>query len=180
MLEQVYAHLPLKRPMPAVEPIQRLRLLRQRLGALSERTFHDEMITTYVRLRDLHTNYVLPNPYRTRVAALPFRIEEFRVGGARTYIVTEVAPLDNDTKIKRGVVPTHWNGVAVDRAVELNAEREAGSNLAARHAQGLEGLTNRWMGMSLPPDEEWVELRYLDGDTAREVRLEWQVFLPGA
>ena len=28
-------------------------------------------------LRDLHTNYLLPGPYRGRVAFLPFLVEEF-------------------------------------------------------------------------------------------------------
>lgn len=32
LIEQVYVHLPLKRAMHAVEPIQRLKLLKQRLS----------------------------------------------------------------------------------------------------------------------------------------------------
>jgi hypothetical protein len=180
MLEQVYVHLPLKRAMHAIDPLQRLRLLRLRLASLSERVFHDEMISVYTHLRDLHTNYVLPDPYRTRVAFLPFRIEEFFDNGQPSYIVTQVSPLVTDPQFKPGVIPTHWNGVPIDRAVEVNAEREAGSNLAARHAQGLATLTNRWMGMSLPPDEEWVVVRYRDGNSVRESRCDWQVLVPDA
>jgi C-terminal processing protease CtpA/Prc len=180
MIEQVYAHLPLKRAMYAIDPVQQLKLLRRRLGSLSERAFHDELISIYTHLRDLHTNYILPDPFKTRSAALPFRIEEFIEDGERKYVVTQISPLVADKNFKPGVVPTHWNGVPIDRAVEVNAEREAGSNPAARHGQGLATLTNRWMGMSLPPDEEWVVLRYLDGTVAREARFEWQVLLPGA
>lgn len=180
MIEQLYVHLQLKRAMHAVDPVQRLRLLRLRLASLSERAFHDEMIMIYTHLRDLHTNYILPNPFRTRVAALPFRIEEFFEGDRRQYIVTEVSPIVADEDFKVGVVPTHWNGIPIDRAVELNAEREAGSNLAARHAQGLESLTNRWMGMSLAPDEQWVVIRYQDGDQIRESSFEWRIFVPGS
>jgi hypothetical protein len=179
MIDQIYVHLGLKRAMHAVDPVQRLKLLRQRLAGYSERAFHDEMISIYAHLRDLHTNYILPEPYRSRVAALPFRIEEFVVSGSRKYVVTEVSPGVADIKFRRGVIPTHWNGVPIDRAIELNAEREAGSNLAARHAQGLESLTNRWMGMSLPPDEEWVIIGYTDGDTHREAKFAWQVLPPG-
>ena len=40
---------------------------------------------------------------------------------------------------------------AIDAAVDVNAEREAGSNLDARHLQGLQSMTLRWMAMSLPP-----------------------------
>ena len=181
MLEQVYVHLPLKRAMHAVDPLQHLRLLQLRLPSIeSESAFHAELVSIYNHLRDLHTVYVLPEPYRSFAAALPFRIEEFFENGKRKYIVTEVSPLVQDKFFQVGVVPTHWNGIPIDRAVELNAEREAGSNAAARHAQGLESMTNRWMGRSLPPDEEWVVIRYEDGQMAREIRFEWQVISPGS
>lgn len=180
MLEQVYVHLPLKRAMHAVDPIQRLRLLLLRMASMSERAFHDEMITVYTHLRDLHTNYVLPQPFQSRAAVLPFRIEEFFEGDARKYVVTQISPVVEDRFFKPGVIPTHWNGIPIERAVELNAEREAGSNLAARLAQGLESMTNRWMGMSLPPDEEWVILGYNDGSRDREIRFEWEVMAPGS
>lgn len=180
MLEQVYVHLPLKRAMHAIDPIQRLRLLRLRLASMSERTFHDEMITTYTHLRDLHTNYVLPHPFQSTAAVLPFRIEEFFENGERKYVVTQVSPLVEDRFFKLGVIPTHWNGIPIERAVEINAEREAGSNLAARMAQGIESMTNRWMGMSLPPDEEWVVIRYNDGTRDREIQFEWEVMSPGS
>jgi hypothetical protein len=42
-------------------------------------------------------------------------------------------------------------------------------------------MTNRWMGMSLPPDEEWVVVRYLPdaaNATTREARFDWKVFMP--
>ena len=50
----------------------------------------------------------------------------------------------------------YWNGVPIDLAVARNASREAGNNAEARRARGLEALTLRWLGMSLPPDEDWV------------------------
>ena len=181
MLEHFYVHLPLKRAMHAVDPLQRLRLLLLRLPCIgSESAFHAEMISIYNHLRDLHTVYVLPDPYRSVVAALPFRIEEFFENEERKYIVTKVSPKVTDEHFTVGVVPTHWNGIPIDRAVELNADREAGSNETARHAQGLESMTNRWMGRSLPPDEEWVVVRYDDGETTRESRFEWEVLSPGS
>lgn len=180
MLEQVYVHLPLKRAMYAVDPIQRLKLLRLRMASMTEAAFHDEMITIYSHLRDLHTSYVLPQPYQSMVAVLPFRIEAFFEGDVRRYVVTQVCPLVADKRFKIGVIPTHWNGIPIERAVELNAEREAGSNLAARIAQGVEAMTTRWMGRSLPPDEEWVVIRYADGNGEREIQFEWEVVPPGS
>jgi hypothetical protein len=187
MIDQTYVHLPLKRAMHAVEPVQRLRLLKQRLDSYSERAFHNEMISIFVQLRDLHTNYILPEPYRSRVAFLPFHIEEcfdspdLKKGPVSQYVVTEVIKKLSEASFKPGVVVTHWNGIPIDRAVEINAEREAGSNLDARHLQGLQSMTNRWMGMSLPPDEEWVVVQYrpdIDKGPDREARFKWQVFMP--
>lgn len=178
MLEQVYVHLPLKRAMYAVDPIQRLKLLRLRMASMTEAAFHDEMITIYSHLRDLHTSYVLPQPYQSMVAVLPFRIEAFFEEDVRKYVVTQISPVVEDKRFKPGVIPTHWNGIPIARAVELNAEREAGSNLAARIAQGVEAMTTRWMGRSLPPDEEWVVIRYTDGSVEREIKFEWEVVPP--
>src|SRR4026208_80491 len=90
MLEALYVHLPLKRSMHAIDPVQRLKLLRFHLAALSERQFHDEMIDIFTDLRDLHTNYILPSPYATKTAFLPFLVEEFFDGARRKYLVSKM------------------------------------------------------------------------------------------
>jgi hypothetical protein len=183
MIDQTYVHLPLKRAMHAIDPVQRLRLVMRRLETYTERAFHNEMISIFVHLRDLHTNYILPPPYSQRVAFLPFHIEECFEGNPkkRNYVVTEISGTMSDPNFKVGVTVTHWNGIPMDAAVDINADREAGSNLDARHLRGLENMTQRWMGMSLPPDEEWVTVRYLPATgsgAAREARFDWQVFIP--
>lgn len=181
MLEALYAHLPLKRALHAIDPLQRLRLLRLRHEGLNEREFHSEMIDIFVSLRDLHTNYILPTIYHRKYAYLPFRVEEFYAGGERKYLVSWVSPRNTDAKLVSGVEVTHWNGMPIDLAVARNAAREAGSNLEARRAQGVEALTLRWFGMSLPPDEDWVVLTYLDANgAAQESRFEWEVIEPEA
>src|SRR5262249_38374436 len=57
MLEQVYVHLPLKRAIHAIDPIQRLRLLKLRHANMDEQAFQSELIATFRSLRDLHTSY---------------------------------------------------------------------------------------------------------------------------
>jgi hypothetical protein len=178
MLESLYVHLPLKRAMHATDPIQRLELLRFRLDSLSERQFHDEMIDTFVDLRDLHTNYILPSPYASKTAFLPFLLEEFFEGPTRKYMVSKMIAGFTHATFKPGVVVTSWSGVPMERAVEVNADRQAGSNADARRARGLEAMTIRPMAMSSPPDEHWVLVGYLDGTTARELRIDWSVFEP--
>src|SRR3981081_552658 len=76
MLEGCYAHLPLKRAMHAVDPLQRLRLLRHRLAQFAtESSFHAEMTDIFTSLRDLHTNYLLPAPFNGVAAPLPHDAE---------------------------------------------------------------------------------------------------------
>jgi hypothetical protein len=178
LIEDLYVHLPLKRAMHAIDPVQRLKLLHFRLGRLSERRFHDELIRIFTGLRDLHTNYNLPEPYASKTAFLPFLIEEFFEGGERRYLVSKTFAGFSHPTFKAGVVLTHWNGVPVDRAVELNAERQAGSNEDARHARGLEAMTIRPMMSSSPPDEELVAIGYSDGQHDQAVVLEWRIFEP--
>jgi hypothetical protein len=74
---------------------------------------------------------------------------------------------------------THWNGVPIERAVAANAERESGSNASARHAQGLAAMTIRWLGQSLPPDEDWVDVAYRPPrrSRTRTARFTWHVFI---
>ena len=93
----------------------------------------------------------------------------------RKYLVSAVSPVNTDADLTQGIEITHWNGVPMDLAVARNANREAGSNDEARRARGLEALTLRWLGMSLPPDEDWVVLTYTDG---QESRIPWQSVEP--
>jgi len=176
LIEHLYVHLPLKRAMHAVDPLQRLRLLKRHSATFSEGAFHAELISIFTRLRDLHTNYILPEPFRSQTAYLPFRIDEFFEGNEQRYVVTEVKPGTEDASFKPGIEVTHWNGIPIHRAVEINADREAGSNLDARHARGLAAMTIRPLAMSLPPDEEWVVVTYEAGSSVRERRFEWQAF----
>jgi C-terminal processing protease CtpA/Prc len=180
LIEQFYVHLPLKRAMHAVDPVQRLKLLRYRLRTLSERRFHDEMISIFMELRDLHTNYLLPAPFAFMTASLPLQIGEFFADGDRQYLVTEViSGRIDDPQFEPGVMITHWNGVPMDRAVELNADRQAGSNPDARHAQGLDTMTARYMGLSAAPDEDWVVLNYVTpGGQEDQAKVRWLVAEP--
>ncbi len=179
MIDGLYVHLPLKRAMHATDPLQRLRLLAQRLPILSERQFHDELIGIFTDVRDLHTNYVLPAPFADKTAVLPFLVEEYVDKGHLRYLVTKVAQSVTAPGFEPGVTVTAWNGTAFDRAVEINADRQAGSNQDARRARGLEAMTIRWLGMSPVPDEDWVIVSYTDlAGTEQEFRFEWQVMGP--
>lgn len=179
LIDDVYVHLPLKRAMHAVDPVQDLKLLGRRLHTISERHFHDELIRTFKGLRDLHTNYILPAPFNRHTAFLPFLLEEFYDdGGERHYIVSRLLAGFQHESFVPGVEVTHWSGVPIDQAVSINADREAGSNEPAQHVRGLDAMTVRPMAMSLPPDAEWVVVGYQSDGQDLEIRLPWRVFRP--
>jgi C-terminal processing protease CtpA/Prc len=208
VLEEAYVHLPLKIAMHAVNPLRKLRILQNHLeesgpdAMNQELDFHKEMLDIFTSLRDLHTNYVLAEPFSNRFAILPFLVESYVKDSQqptdiqrqrdRQFLVTQVGILDRfkqwlpanfelhfPATFKPGVEITYWNGVPMQRAVNINANKKAGSNSAARFARGLENMTIRPMRSSLPPDEEWVVIGYRTEDGQDlEYRLEWLVVSP--
>jgi cytosine/adenosine deaminase-related metal-dependent hydrolase len=188
LLDDAYVHLELKRAMHAAEPVQRLRLLAHRLatpgtggpdGGLTDLALHRELAAIFASVRDLHTNYLLPSPFRERTAFLPFLVEQVHEDGAARFLVTRVLDGVGHPTFVAGVEVTHWNGTPVERAIEVNAQVQGGGNPAAAFARGLDALTIRPLVRSLPPDEAWVVVSYrgLDG-VEREVRWDWQVWAP--
>jgi cytosine/adenosine deaminase-related metal-dependent hydrolase len=193
VLQENYVHLPLKRAMYGADPLQRLRLLRRRLEELPrdaplppEAEFHAELTAVFTSVRDRHTAYRLPTPFRDRIAWLPFLVEECDSDGRTVYLVTKVVADAGPATFVPGVEITHWNGTAVGTAVARNGDRHAGGNPGARRANGLHTLTVRPLRSSLPPDEEWVTVRYrplaAPGEAPpapAEFTQPWLVFEPG-
>lgn len=184
ILEQNYAHLPLKIARYGVNPVQRLRLLIAKLSRggtpEAEWRFHAEMLSILDSVRDLHTRYVLPEPFAKAAIFLPFRIKEFVEQGKPRFIV---APSDEEQE-PMGTLPERvelisWNGVPIERAVDVFGDRLPGANPAARHARAVDRFTVRSLGFTGPPDEEFVVIQYLDLDgNPQETRERWRVALP--
>jgi hypothetical protein len=180
LIEEIYVHLPLKRAMHAVDPLQALRLLRHRLAELSETEFHVQLQRIFLGLHDLHTNYILPSRF-AGFAFLGVFLERCVDNGRTAYVVTKTFDhITGDPQLKAGVEVTHWNGTPIHLAVVANAAREAGSNKAAQLTQGLQNMTLRAINMSLPPDEDWVDITYKVGGATHETRVPWRVFESGA
>lgn len=176
LIEELYVHLPLKRAMHAVDPLQALRLLRHRLAELTETEFHVQLQRIFLGLRDLHTNYILPSRF-AGFAFLGIFLERCVDNGRTAYVVTKTFDhISGDPQLKAGVEVTHWNGTPIQIAVEANAAREAGSNKAAQFSQGLQNMTLRAINMSLPPEEDWVDITYKVNGATHETRVPWRVF----
>ncbi|HEY5564304.1 MAG TPA: S41 family peptidase, partial [Rhodothermia bacterium] len=185
LLERYYVHLPMKRTMHAVDPIQRLRNLdheiqQARGSQLSDLDFHREVITVFDSLRDLHTCYRLPQPFRGKVAWLPYLIEEcVDDEGGRRFIVSKIVGKSNDDGFEEGVEVLHWNGVQIERHIQSLSRGMPGGNSAARRARALNSLTLRSLTRGQIPDEDWVSLRYrTKKGRVREHRQPWLLFAP--
>jgi len=182
ILSDNFVHLPLKKSMHGVDPIQKLRLIKHRLEQASTQTMgsefelHREMIEVFNSVRDLHTNYLLPAPFADKVAFLPFNIEEYYDNGKPHYIAAHFMQGFSHPHFKSGVEVNMWNGVPIKRAISISASRHAGSNMEAQHVRGIDGLTIRALRRSLPPDEMWVIIGYTDANgVQREMRQDWIV-----
>src|SRR5262249_48461403 len=174
LLEDFYVHLPLKRAMYGVDPLERLRLLRQRLPQLAgDPPFHAEMTDIFASLRDLHTVYYLPEPYRSSHAWLPFKVEACVEGGQRKYIVSRVVDGFVHPTFDAGVEILSFDGIPVARAAELAGRH--GSNPAARHALGLARLTYRALFWEPPPQEDAVLVHYRAGARELEISIPWSI-----
>ncbi len=187
LFDDVYAHLPLKQAAYAVDPLQRVRVLEHRLSQMEDGRlgpdleFHREMQEIFTEVRDLHTSYLLPSPYREHTAFLPFLVEQcFDREGHPRYLVTKVAEELRHPKFVPGVEVLYWNGVPTRQALLAQGDRQAGANPEARFARALSTLTIRPLARLLPPDEEWVVVTYraLDG-AVLELRQDWKVWAAG-
>ena len=192
LLDLFYVHRPLKEAMHAVRPIQRLRVIRRRLEeepagwtGKDELRLHNLLTEVFISVRDLHTNYLLPQPYRDYTAFLPFLVRPYYdADGQRRYMVTQVTQGIRfaDDQFRPGVEVLSWNGVAIETAVDLSAQQTAGSNLSARFVRGVDALTLRPLNVALPPEADWVHVgfRTSSGDE-HLMRQDWLVrFTPPA
>jgi hypothetical protein len=186
MLDENYVHLPMKRAMHAVDPVQRLKILRDRLDSvaseedlqeeLDEVGFHRALLEVFYSLRDSHTCYELPRFYDGKIAFLPFMVEDIYEDDRRKYIVSAIVPGCAHEGFAAGVEILDWNGMSIDRAVRNHAHQCMGSNPDARHSEALMSLTLRVLKQTPEPDHDWATVGYLTADDQREEkRFSWKV-----
>ncbi len=183
LLDGLYAHLPQKRAMYGHDPVQRLRVVQQRVDNIDESDFHRTIAEILTDLRDAHTRYLGPRASAGKIAVLPLLVETYDdANGDPHFIATKIFDGDpehgaaiRDAGFDSGCEITHWNAVPIARAVELYSERETGGRPDARRARALESLTIRPLRYALPPDEEWVIISFIRKDGSHgEVRLGWR------
>src|SRR4051812_20119907 len=182
LLDGLYVHLPLKRAMYGIDPVQQLRRLHERARLMSDDAFHREIAAILVNLRDAHTAYLAPSPLAGSAARLPFLVEQFGPDTSPRFIVSKVIrELVADRRFTEGVEIVAWNGVPIADAVRRRGESERGGRPDSAMARALDSLTFRPLGIGPPPDERWVIVGYRNGERAavREHRFEWRFIDPG-
>jgi len=182
LLDGLYVHLPLKRAMYGIDPVQQLRRLHERARLMADETFHREIGAILSNLRDAHTAYIAPSPFLGSVARLPFLVEQFGTDSAPGFLVSKVIEgLVDDPKFRTGVEIMEWNGVPIAEAVRRRGEVERGGRPDSAMARALDSLTLRPLGIGPPPDEKWVIVGYRIGERGRlrEHRFEWRFVDPG-
>lgn len=187
-LETFYVHQPMKWAKHAVDPVRALTSLRRICGQMGDLQFHAHVAGIFKSLRDIHTAYILPEPYRSSIWILPFTLQAYWGKDNPTpHIVVDGTlkgfPVET---FRRGAELLTWNGRSIEEAVRMIGREESGSNPDAQLANGLRMMTIRWLGGSKVPDSHWVTLGYLapakDDGTERayhEIRLSWRQ-LPAA
>jgi C-terminal processing protease CtpA/Prc len=182
LLDGLYVHLPLKRAMYGIDPVQQLRRLHERARLMSDDAFHREIGTILSNLRDAHTVYIAPSPFLGSVARLPFLVEQFGTEAAPHFLVSKVIKgLVDDPQFVEGVEIMEWNGVPIAEAIRRRGEVERGGRPDSAMARALDSLTLRPLGLGPAPDEKWVIVGYRTraGRRIREHRFEWRFVDPG-
>jgi hypothetical protein len=178
LIDQFYAHLPFKRARYAADPVQGLRLVRAQLDHLNDLAFHEQMIQALVSLRDAHTFYSLPFPYKGAFAFLPFRMECFHDPGKhghRRYIVTQILEGFHHRLFTVNAEIITWNGVPVHQAMEREGQEDVGANQSSRLARSINRSCSRSLALAVPPSESFVVLGYAP---TREPRDEFGIVMP--
>ena len=168
ILEQFYAHLPFKRALYAVDPVQRLKLIRSAVvedasPEPDDLSFHAGVTGAFTSLRDVHTVYCLPKPFAGTVAFLPFFVDYYLAkNGERRFVVTRMLEgFDPDPGyFCRFSEITAWNGVAIGKAVDQLAQAIPGGNQATRTLRGTMRLSARQLTTTSPPMEDVVYVQY--------------------
>ncbi|MBL8220821.1 MAG: hypothetical protein JNL62_16435 [Bryobacterales bacterium] len=179
ILEEFYAHLHFKRARYAVDPIQRLRLLRDDVEQLTDMEFHSEMVKTFSRLRDPHTFYALPKPFSGASAFLPFRMQHYCVDRIKHFLVTEVMNGFIHPTFTPGAHVTHYNGMPMEEAVWRETGLDSAGNEAAQFIRGLNSLFGRALDNTAPREDHYALLQYNpappNDNEERGILLPWQV-----
>lgn len=178
VVEDLYAHRPVKAALFAQDPVTRLKNLRRqnRRQPLNELNFHYAILDIFTDMRDNHTRYVLPAPYQAFAAYLPFEIQEYFDDDNAHYLVSEILQATDAPGFTVGAEILTWNGVQIQQAIYHLEQITMGSNPAALRARAVSMMTLRHLAYMVVPQTSQVTLTYLDTDNQpQEYTFDWRI-----
>ena len=190
LLFDLYPHLPFKTEIYKLgHPADYIRAkIQPNLDSLSETDFHSEMIDAFALVRDCHTVYGLPSPYRGAVAFLPFEIRPYldlRTKAGWRFIVTSV--MDSNAEggfghkfFGTGAEIVKWGDQSTLAHVQDTEKHLPGGNYFASFARGARHCTFRPLRFVRPPEKDErpaAKLHYRPegSDDIRTILLPWAV-----
>ncbi len=193
LLFKLYPHMPYKTDrFHFVHPQVYLDNARAEVETATETQFHAWMLAAFSVVRDAHTVYGLPSPYRGLTAFLPFQMTGIiDPRGFRRFIVSRIMNSQPDTfghpTFDVGAEIIRWAGVPIEYHVLRTASRLPGGNPSADFARATLACTIRPLAFcTLPFEEEmpFAEIVYTANVESKElhaIKLPWGVvrFPPG-
>ncbi len=188
MFDHLYPHMPFKAELyQLTHPSDYLRAkVQPALETLSETDFHAQMIAAFSLVRDAHTLYGLPSPYRGAVAFLPFEIRPYLdpKAGWRFFVTSVMVgfPL-----LGPGAEIVGWGDVSPLDHVQRTEGCLPGGNFFASLTRAAIHTTLRpltFVQLPFPDELPEVALHYKPAKSheARIIRVPWAVatgFSPG-
>jgi hypothetical protein len=188
IFDHLYPHMPFKTEIyEATHPSDFIRdQIRPNLDSMSEIDFHAKVIAAFSLVRDAHTLYGLPSPYRGAVAFLPFQIRPYLEQGAGwRFIVTSVMGTQSDSGFQYpffvpGTEVVGWGDLTALDHVERVQEHLPGGNYFASLMRGSIHTTLRpLVFVQLPFADEMpaaiIHYRSRGSNDTRAISIPWAV-----
>lgn len=188
IFDHLYPHMPFKTEIYNFShPADYIRReIQPALETLGEMEFHSRLISAFSLVRDAHTLYGLPSPYRGAMAFLPFQIRPYlhHKTGWR-FVVSSVMSSQPDGGFGHpffgaGAEITGWGAFDTLAHVERTEAHLPGGNYFASFARGSMHATLRPLVYIQPPfpdelPDALIRYRPLGQEEIRSIRFPWAV-----
>lgn len=187
LLLSLHPYLPLHQVIHNVSaPMLLENFSRSITSSTSSFVFHDTLTNIFRRMRDRHTLYIRPTPFRSAFATLDLPVSLFYATPFSPPQLLLVAPpprmsLRNGVEARRGATILRFGGRSVQNALELVARDTYGSNSAARLDNAVRDITLRRLATDRIPTEKGVRIEWQNEDGSRGSGwVEWRFFEIGS
>ncbi|MBI3711832.1 MAG: hypothetical protein HY253_02555 [Burkholderiales bacterium] len=158
-----------------VDPALKVQAVVNKIDSLSTADLHKNLSQIFVSQRDLHLNYNFPLPHAAFISFLPFNFartasavdeNEVRIGSVYGVFFDVFFP--NQRKPVIGDLVLEYDGLPIQRAVDLATVKANGANLYAGFSRALQFMTFTSQTSTLPPEKDQVTLKLKSAKTGEE------------